>query len=415
MNTFKTLVLTLAVAVFCYSETWINYTQENSNIARDYVQCITIDILNNIYIGCDWAGVSKYDGNHWESWTPYNSSYPSHFLEPIDIDSDSEGNLWMCSDGPGLIKFDGTIFTEYDSVRNPRELTVDLEDNIWYRTLQSTVVKYDGTTFTEYDTSDFGSHLFTAALSAGPNGSIWMVADTSLIEFDGNQWFTYDSRSNIPWHQALAFDSLGNVWSGIQNAVAKFDGQVWTSYTFHSDSLRFWFPGALQFDSEGTLWVGYDFGLARFDGSNWTHYTTTNTGQELGWITAIEIDDNNNKWLASFGNGLFVLNEEGVVLDTDIKAETPEDFEILSIYPNPMNPDVTITYSLKIEAVVKLNVFDITGRQVFSQTFDNKSPGGHSFRWSGIDMENNDVSSGVYLIQLSANKSNETSKLLVLR
>ncbi|MBC8375862.1 MAG: T9SS type A sorting domain-containing protein [FCB group bacterium] len=415
MNTSKTVLLTLALTTLCYSETWINYNLENSNIAGSYAQCMTIDPFNNIYIGCDWAGISKFNGEGWVSWTPDNSGYPANAIEPIDIGTDSEGNLWISSDGSGLVKFDGTDFTEYDAEDNARNLTVDTEDNIWYKNWQDIVTKFDGTTFTDYDTSDFGNHGYLAALSAGPDGSIWMLSDTSLIEFDGDQWLVYSSYHNTLWHQALAFDNSGNVWTGINNAVGRYDGENWISYTFQSDSLNFWFPGALQFDADGILWVGYDFGLARFDGENWTQYTTTNTGQELGWITSLVIDANNNKWLASFGNGVFVFNEDGVVLGINDKNQVPLDFEILNIYPNPMNPAVTISYSLNTGADLSVSIFDITGRPVWTQSITNKSYGEYSFQWKGNDLQNHAVASGVYVIRLSANKSIETRKVLVLR
>jgi len=290
MNTLKTVILTLALTTLCYSETWIHYNLDNSNIAGNYAQCMTIDPFNNIYVGCDWRGISKFNGHGWVSWTPDNSSYPQNAIEPVDLGSDSDGHLWITSDTRNLIEFDGIDFTIHETENHARWLTVDSEDNIWYEGWHRIVTKYDGATFVDYNSSDFGDQSILAAPTTGPNGSVWFVSDSSLIEFDGDSWIVSDNYGYVGWQQSIAFDSSGNVWTGFhqnqgnQNGVAKYDGENWTTYTFHSDSLSFYFPCALQFDSGGDLWVGYNYGLARFDGHNWTQYLTTDTGQELGWI-----------------------------------------------------------------------------------------------------------------------------------
>ena len=75
------------------------------------------------------------------------------------VDIDSEGNIWLGSDGSGVIKFDGNNFKQYkreDGVANPEiwTLHVDDYDRVWIGTYGGGVGFYDGETWTTLDKRD---------------------------------------------------------------------------------------------------------------------------------------------------------------------------------------------------------------------------------------------------------------------
>ncbi len=73
-------------------------------------------------------------------------------------------------------------------------------------------------------------------------------------------------------------------------------------------------------------------------------------------------------------------------------------------YPNPFTPasgqSTTIKYSLANDANVKLVIYDITGRMVYSQLYASGSNGGqvnvNRVEWNGKDALGNTVGNGVY-------------------
>ena len=49
---------------------------------------------------------------------------------------------------------------------------------------------------------------------------------------------------------------------------------------------------------------------------------------------------------------------------SEIKANVPNNYELLQNYPNPFNPITIISYQLAENSFVKLKVYDLLGREV---------------------------------------------------
>jgi len=83
----------------------------------------------------------------------------------------------------------------------------------------------------------------------------------------------------------------------------------------------------------------------------------------------------------------------------------------VSVHPNPFNSTVTIEYALTREQDVKLEIFDVLGRNV-ETIFDHRQTAGvHGVLWQA-----NEFTSGVYFARLSSPLSNpQTVKLLLLK
>ena len=88
----------------------------------------------------------------------------------------------------------------------------------------------------------------------------------------------------------------------------------------------------------------------------------------------------------------------------------PDQFSIQSIYPNPFNPRVNITYALPENIHVKLDIFDISGRQVQSLVNEYKTAGYHSAVWY-----TNNKGSGLYICRLSFGNQTITQKMLLMK
>jgi len=93
----------------------------------------------------------------------------------------------------------------------------------------------------------------------------------------------------------------------------------------------------------------------------------------------------------------------------------PENFELFQNYPNPFNPRTTISYELKEEFFVKLEIYDILGRKVKTLVSEKQSPGFKTFIWDGKNDVQRTLSSGVYLYRLEAGAQKETKKMILLK
>ena len=82
----------------------------------------------------------------------------------------------------------------------------------------------------------------------------------------------------------------------------------------------------------------------------------------------------------------------------------------LTTAPNPFYNETTISYTLTKNAAVKLAVFDLTGNKVAEIENTTKQAGNYSTRWNS---EN--VSKGMYLLQLQSGDQLLTKKLVIVR
>ena len=85
----------------------------------------------------------------------------------------------------------------------------------------------------------------------------------------------------------------------------------------------------------------------------------------------------------------------------NIDKQLPSIYTLHQNYPNPFNPTTKINYDLPEDALVKVVVFDVMGRNV-KTLMNEKSSGYHSLRWDATnDMDERHISWYVYLYHSS--------------
>ena len=96
----------------------------------------------------------------------------------------------------------------------------------------------------------------------------------------------------------------------------------------------------------------------------------------------------------------------GVAEDRDV----PSGFALLQSYPNPFNPTTTIEYQVPVTVFVKLNVFDILGREIAILVNENRSVGKYS-----VTFDTSNLPAGIYFYRMQAGEFQETRKLVLLK
>jgi sugar lactone lactonase YvrE len=355
--TIISVILIFASKVHSQTQEWKLYSTSNSKLPHNYAIRSKIDPQGNIWICTSMVdmgmggGLAKFDGDTtWAVYNTSNSGLPSNNV--MDIAFDNKGNKWIGTYGGGLVKFDGDkSWKVYKPSNSPIPwnlvwfVTIDNKENIWIGTEGGGLAKYDGdTTWTVYNTSNSGLPFnMISDLAFDAKGNIWIATCNKecgyygggLAKFDGDTtWKVYNkANSGLPSNDVwkLAFDEKGNLWIGTLNdldpsegGLAKFDlDTTWTIYNKSNSPLPLNNVVALTFDDQGNLWTGlwglHDpaYGaLVFFDGKDWKIYDRNNVtnGEFLNWgVMEIEIDTYGNKWLGTFGGGLGVYNENGII------------------------------------------------------------------------------------------------------
>ncbi len=104
--------------------------------------------------------------------------------------------------------------------------------------------------------------------------------------------------------------------------------------------------------------------------------------------------------------------DNGWVGVKDITPETgpPTEFRLLPNYPNPFNPQTTLTYHLPKAGRASLLVYDLEGREVVRLADGWHVPGVYKVVFSSAQMP-----SGLYFARLTARDFQQTQKLLLMK
>ncbi|MBU0488508.1 MAG: hypothetical protein KKD31_11230, partial [Bacteroidetes bacterium] len=119
----------------------------NCGITAIDINAIAIDAQGNKWIGTYGDGLAKFDGSIWTTYNTSNSGLPQNWVSSITIDA--QGNMWIGTSG-GLAKFDGSIWTTYNTSNSGlpddyvMSIAIDAQGNIWIGTLFGGLAKFDG-------------------------------------------------------------------------------------------------------------------------------------------------------------------------------------------------------------------------------------------------------------------------------
>lgn len=93
-----------------------------------------------------------------------------------------------------------------------------------------------------------------------------------------------------------------------------------------------------------------------------------------------------------------------------IDINSPIEFTLSQNYPNPFNPLTRIRYSIPVSSLVKLQVYDILGREVETIVKTEQAAGNYEVEFNGANL-----SSGLYIYRISAGNFISAKKMLLLK
>jgi hypothetical protein len=93
----------------------------------------------------------------------------------------------------------------------------------------------------------------------------------------------------------------------------------------------------------------------------------------------------------------------------------PASFVVEQNYPNPFNPETTIRFQLSESRFVIIRIYNSLGQQIRGLVQNQLPAGYHTVQWNGKDNHNMDVSSGIYLYQMTAGGFSDIRTMTLIR
>ena len=139
---------------------------------------------------------------------------------------------------------------------------------------------------------------------------------------------------------------------------------------------------------------------------------------ELDW--SIYVDGE----FALTGDSVLIRAEKGEVKDVDFIAsieitdiddinsidKLPKVYSLNQNFPNPFNPTTTISYTLPQKSNVKLRIFNVLGKEIFTLVNSEQIKGTYY-----VEFDAEGLSSGIYLYKLQAEGFIDTKKMIILK
>ncbi|MCP4708338.1 MAG: T9SS type A sorting domain-containing protein, partial [Planctomycetes bacterium] len=128
-----------------------------------------------------------------------------------------------------------------------------------------------------------------------------------------------------------------------------------------------------------------------------------------------DIDFNNDEMYVVTWRQGFIIAEvfSSNHIEETVESLVSHDF---AVYPNPFNPQTTITFQIQTSAEVELSIYNSAGQQVSALINRSRlSAGIHDIRWDGSDDVGRKLSSGQYICHLSIDGQIQTTRMILLK
>jgi ligand-binding sensor domain-containing protein len=399
------------------------------------------------------AGMYRYDGTSWISYTTANSALPMQEVYRVST-TPCNGSSWASIWGRGLVEFpNGTPTLSSTHIFNVNVGMVGIQNDLTY-IVPSNVV------------CDSRGQIWTAII---------LPADKNILQIrkTDNTWvrapliyngIKFTNIVDEPVDHVLAIDGSDNLWFTARDPAYKgvaclqnggrIDSVVSTLITsangLPSDGVQ-----TVIVDRDNTVWVGTDRGIAIIvDPSNPGRSSSIAAYKPLLGVTinCIAIDPLNQKWVGT-PDGVVVLSPDGTIqiasysvestngklIDNNVRSIAIDNKSGTVYFASPSglasltttaasssdSPDKLFTYPnpFRLPSAVPLTVKGLAAGSTIKILAPNGAlmrevitPGGSIGQWDGLDLNGSPVASGVYfLIGYNSDGTVVKGKVAVIR
>ncbi|NDV94917.1 hybrid sensor histidine kinase/response regulator [Dysgonomonas sp. 521] len=313
-----------------------NDIYNNASLAQNSAISIYCEDDGTIWVGTYKNGVSYYHPNLFK----FKKSPLFHIFqrnaEIFDCNrlyKDSKNNLWIGTNGQGLIKYNAetnNIQRFFNNPKDPASISADIitaieEDSkqtLWIGTFFGGLNSYDGRSFKRYQIDENNPNSLSSksvyGLAEDKDNNLWIATLGGGIDRlnPERNTFTHHNANNSKLRTNYVVstfaDSLKNIYFGTDIGIYHLNNnkEITPYFTEQllSDSLTTESVNYLMTDSRGLLWVATEKGINVYNPStNKFTYVTTANGLPSDEVVSLIEDNDRNIW-AGTRNGLAFIH-----------------------------------------------------------------------------------------------------------
>jgi len=260
-------------------------TDLSSGFGGEAVRGIVPDNNGNLWFATN-GGATRYDGEKFANFTVEDGL---NHNQVWSILKDKSGMLWFGTEG-GVSRYDGKKFTDFplpeaNLVQSPKaypapklinSIFQDASGNIWLCSNGNGVYRYDGKAISNISEKDGLCNNFVQSIMQDKNGKLWFATRFGgICSYDGKSFVTFTEKDGLGnnFARVISEDKSGNLWIGnAGGGLTRYDGKAFINYT-EKDGLSNRFVQSIMEDKDGKLWIGTSGGAFTFDGKRFTNIT----------------------------------------------------------------------------------------------------------------------------------------------
>ncbi|OIQ25833.1 MAG: hypothetical protein BM555_06585 [Crocinitomix sp. MedPE-SWsnd] len=295
----------------------IRYLKTDQGLTGSQIFALHEDKNGNIWIASNGEGILKYNGTDFTLFGP-KQGFPAK--DVAEIFEDSEGNIWFTSITFGAIKYDGQEFSMYGERsgiggNNVFSIAEDHDNNLWFGLGNGTLTKLEEGRFYQYHFDHMQPRAAgkIEVINFDSNNEVWFGTNqVGLGHFDHNSFEFYTKENGLIDARVhdFTFDNSGKIWMGTENGLEVLDGDRLYKYRYSNGFPRFLCRQVIC-DDEGNIWIAsHSKGVVKMEQDSYSIYNTTN-GLTNDAVLSLHQGTKGDIWAGTYGGGFCIINENG--------------------------------------------------------------------------------------------------------
>lgn len=291
------------------------FTAKNWSLSNT-VQAAAIDTEGNLWVGTEGKGVYKIRKGIFTTYGAaegLNSDIAKSFLE------DDYGNIWISTTDNGINQFDPTQAKPYHFTYLNKDNGFpcndicssfrDREGNFWFASYTNGIIKGHDNIFETFNIHNGLGSNKAYCVSQDAKGGIWVGGEHGVSIIEGENFRSLNTSNGLISNAiyTILHDTKGNVWLGTGEGISRLmpDGDI-RNFSV-KDSLGDNLVLCIKEDSKGNIWAATSHGLSTWDGKKWRNILLPASIAANDMVALVFEQDDNHIWLGT-NNGIFRLD-----------------------------------------------------------------------------------------------------------
>ncbi len=295
------------------------FTLKNNGLNHK-VYSIYEDAENNVWFCTEGGGLIVYNGSTFKQITRANGLPTDSVFSVIQ---DHEKNYWLGTYHFGVCKIQKssiqkniiscTTYSKKDGLSSNNIFCI-LEDKfhtLWLGTTNGAVSLYKNGTFSSLHLPEEMQGDYVSQLIEDARGNIWIGTwEHGLLKYSGNKITVYDEAIGLPSHliNSLFADNSNNIWIGTEQGLCIFKNDAMLNFN-ETEGLTSKTVQSIFQTQDGTLLCGTALGMSFYDGNRFTKITEIPELVNFD-VNSIATDNLGKIWLGSANQGILILDKK---------------------------------------------------------------------------------------------------------